>query len=114
MDHSPTLDAYLDGAAPSLLQGNALAAVISRLARAATELAELIAAGPLAGVDGRHSGTNSGGDAQIDLDVAANAMMCSALRAAQVAAVISEQIELPEILDSEAELCVAIDRAASA
>jgi fructose-1,6-bisphosphatase I len=110
MDQSPTLDAYLDGAARSPRQGSALAAVISRLARAATELAELIAAGPLAGIEGRHNGTNSDGDAQIDLDVAANALMCSALgQTPVVAAIVSEETELPEILDSEAELCVAID-----
>jgi fructose-1,6-bisphosphatase I len=109
MDQPLVLDAYLDGAAPALPQGNALAIVISRLAKAAIELAELIAAGPLAGIDGRHSGTNSGGDAQIDLDIAANTLMCNALRNAPVAAIVSEETDLPEILDSEAGLCVAID-----
>ena len=58
---------------------------------------------------GRQSGTNSGGDAQIDLDIAANALMCSALRDAPVAAIVSEETDLPEILRTEAELCVAID-----
>lgn len=109
MDQHPTLDAYLEGAAPSLPQGSALATAISRLAKAAIELAELIAAGPLAGIDGSHSGTNTSGDAQIDLDVAANALMCRALRDAPVAAIVSEETELPEILDAEAGLCVAID-----
>jgi fructose-1,6-bisphosphatase I len=106
----PTLDAYLDGAASSIPLGDALAKVISCLARAAVELADLIAAGPLAGIDGRSSGTNSGGgDTQIDLDIAANALMCRALRNAKVAAVVSEETELPDILDSEAGLCVVID-----
>ena len=110
MDHQPlTLDAYLDAAARSIPQGNALAKVTSRLAKAAVELANLIAAGPLAGIDSRHSGLNAGGDAQIDLDIAANDLMCGALRGANVAAIVSEETELPEILDSEAELCVAID-----
>jgi fructose-1,6-bisphosphatase I len=109
MDQHPTLDAYLDGIAPSLQQGHALASMISRLARAAVELAELIAAGPLCGFDGALSGTNAGGDAQIDLDIAANTLMSAALRNAPVAAIVSEETELPEILDSEAELCVAID-----
>jgi fructose-1,6-bisphosphatase I len=110
MDHqTPTLDAYLDGAGSSIPRGGALARVISRLAGAAIELADLIAAGPLAGIDGRPSGTNSGGDTQIDLDIAANALMCGALRNAGVAAIVSEETELPEILDSEADLCVAID-----
>src|SRR6516225_4210453 len=109
MDQHPTLDAYLDVAALSLSQGNALATVVSRLASAAIELAELIAAGPLAGIEGHHSGTNSGGDAQIDLDVTANALICSALRDAPVAAIVSEETELPEIVDAHAALCVAID-----
>lgn len=109
MDQPPTLDAYLDGAAPSLPQGNALAIVISRLATAAIELAELIAAGPFAGVEGRHSGTNAGGDTQIDLDITANELMCAALRDAPVAAIVSEEADLPELLPTEAELCVAID-----
>jgi fructose-1,6-bisphosphatase I len=109
MDQHPTLDAYLAGTAPALPQGNALATVISRLAGAAVELAELIAAGPLAGINGAHRGTNAGGDAQIDIDIAANALMCRALRDAPVAAIVSEETELPDILDDEAELCVAID-----
>jgi len=109
MHEHPTLDAYLDGTAPSLAQGNALASVVSRLARAAIELAELIAAGPLAGIEGRASGTNCGGDAQSDLDVAANALMCNALRDAPVAAIVSEETELPEILDARAGLCIALD-----
>jgi fructose-1,6-bisphosphatase I len=109
MDQHPTLDVYLGGTAPSLPQGNALASVVSCLAAAAVELADLIAAGPLAGIDGRHTGTNCGGDAQIDLDVAANDLMCSALRGAPVAAIVSEETELPEIFNAEAEFCVAID-----
>jgi fructose-1,6-bisphosphatase I len=110
MDHQPpTLDTFLGGAGRSIPHGDALAKVISRLAKAAIELADLIAAGPLAGIDGRSSGTNSGGDAQIDLDIAANALMCGALRNASVAAIVSEEMELPEIIDSEAEFCVAID-----
>jgi fructose-1,6-bisphosphatase I len=110
MDHQPpTLDTYLDGAAPSILRGEALAQVISRLANAAIELAELIAAGPFAAIEGRHGGTNADGDTQIELDLTANELMCNALRDAPVAAIVSEETALPEILDSEAELCIAID-----
>ena len=109
MDHSPTLDAYLGGVAPSLAQGSSFAAVLTCLASAAVELSELIAAGPLVGIDGHDSGVNSGGDRQIDLDVEANRLMCAALRKGPVAAIVSEETELPEIVDSGAELCVAID-----
>jgi len=109
MTHSLALDAYLEGAASSLRQGSALALVITCLARAAVELAELIAAGPLSGIIGEGSATNSDGDRQIDIDVAANTLMCDALRGAPVAAIVSEETALPEILNSDGELCIAID-----
>ena len=109
MDFSPTLEAYLDGTAPSLQQGTAVATVVARLGNAAVELAGLIAAGPLAGIDSRDSGVNSGGERQIDIDIAANDLMCAALRDAPVAAIVSEETDLPEILDASGELCVAID-----
>jgi len=109
MDDSPTLDTYLDCAAPSERHGSAMATVISRLARAAIELADLIAAGPFAAFDGGRSGINADGDTQIELDLTANVLMCNALHDAPVAAIVSEETELPEILDPEAELCVALD-----
>ena len=109
MDDSPTLDKYLEGLAPSPRQGSAVAPVVASLAGAAVALSELIAAGPLAGIDGRDSGTNCGGDRQIDLDVEANRLMCAALRQAPVAAIVSEETELPEIVDTGGEFCVAID-----
>ena len=109
MDQTPTLDAYLDGLDPSLAQGNGVAAVITSLADAAVELADLIAAGPLVGIHGSGDAINSGGDRQIDIDVIANGLMCAALRKAPVAAVVSEETELPDIYDAGAALCVAID-----
>jgi fructose-1,6-bisphosphatase I len=90
-------------------RGGAVAAVIGCLARAAAELADLIAFGPLSGSEDKGSGVNSGGDRQIDLDIVANRLMCTALRKALVAAVVSEDTELPKILNPNAELCVAID-----
>lgn len=106
MDNQPTLDAYLAGLAPG--QG-AVLAVIASLARAAIELAELIAAGPLMGITGQAGGVNAGGDQQRDIDIAADRLMCTALRGAPVAAVLSEEAELPDIIDPDAPLCVAID-----
>src|SRR5205085_2254309 len=44
-----------------------------------------------------------------DIDVAADALMRRALRTTPVAAILSEESELPEMLDAEAPLCVAID-----
>ena len=109
MHDSPTLGVYLDGLTSSSPRDDATAAIIRSLADAAVELADLIAAGPLAGIEGRSDGLNSGGDRQIDLDLEAHRRMRDALRKAPVAAVVSEETELPEILDANAPLCVAID-----
>jgi fructose-1,6-bisphosphatase I len=109
MDHRLILETYLDELGPSLRDGAAVATTIRCLAGAAVELAELIAAGPLAGIEGHGDGVNCGGDRQIDIDVAANRLMCASLRKVPVAAVVSEENELPEIVDPNAKLCVAID-----
>ncbi len=79
------------------------------MATASIELADLIADGPLAGITGRSGGINSDGDQQKDIDLAADEMMRGALRSAPVAAILSEESELPETLDAAAPLCVAID-----
>ncbi len=76
---------------------------------AAIDLAGLIADGPLAGITGQNGGVNPDGDQQKDIDVAADEMMRRALRGAPVAAVLSEEAALPEMLDPKAPLCVAID-----
>lgn len=109
MDHPPTLGTFLAGSASNSAGGQALAAVILSLAAAAVDLADLIAAGPLAGVDGRSDGVNSGGDRQIDLDVIAHERMSAGLREAPVAAVVSEETALPDMLRPDAPFCVAID-----
>ena len=49
------------------------------------------------------------GDQQKDIDVAADEMMRRALRDAPVAAILSEEVALPETLNPAAPLCVAID-----
>ena len=109
MDERVTLRSHLDRSVQDAPNGAAVAAVIEALAMASIDLADLIADGPLAGITGRHGGVNSDGDLQKDLDVAADEMMRRALRAAPVAAILSEEAELPEILDAGAPLCVAID-----
>jgi fructose-1,6-bisphosphatase I len=109
MDERVTLRSHLDRAVSETPNGPAVAAVIETIAAAAISLAVLIADGPLAGITGRHSGVNSDGDLQKDIDVAADEMMRCALRTAPVAAILSEELELPEMLDAGAPLCVAID-----
>ncbi len=109
MDERVTLRSHLDRSAPQTPNGPAVAAVIEALAAAAVELADLIADGPLRGITGRIDGLNSDGDQQKDIDLAADEMMRRALRATPVAAILSEEAELPETFDVAAPLCVAID-----
>ena len=87
----------------------AVAEVVEAVAEAAKKLSRVIAAGPLVGITGVQGGTNPDGDAQKDIDIAADQLMRDALRASPVAAVLSEEVELPEVLDEAALLCVAID-----
>ena len=87
----------------------AVAEVVEAVAEAAKKLSRVIAAGPLVGITGVQGGTNPDGDAQKDIDIAADQLMRDALRASPVAAVLSEEAELPEVLDEAALLCVAID-----
>ena len=109
MDERVTLRSHLELAAALSPRGAAVGAVITALAAASIELAALIADGPLAGITGKSDGTNTDGDLQKDIDVAADDIMRRALRGAPVAALLSEEAALPETLDPDAPLCVAID-----
>ena len=109
MDERVTLRSHLDRSASQTPHGAALGDVIKAIAAAAVELAGLIADGPLAGITGRDGGINPDGDQQKDIDVAADEMIRRALRGTPVAAVLSEEAELPETLRPAAPFCVAID-----
>jgi fructose-1,6-bisphosphatase I len=109
MDERVTLRLYLDRSASKTSGGSAVAAVISAIAGAAIDLAGAIADGPLVGITGENGGVNPDGDRQKDIDLAADAMMRRALRTCPVAAILSEELALPEMLDPQAPLCVAID-----
>lgn len=109
MDSRLTLRCYLTDAVLGMPDGAAVAMVIAAIAGAAVDLAALIADGPLAGITGADGDVNSDGDRQKDIDLAADDMMRRALRTCPVAAVLSEELALPELLDAEAPLCVAID-----
>jgi fructose-1,6-bisphosphatase I len=109
MDERCTLRSHLDRSASKTLHGAAVGEVIEAIATAAIDLAALIADGPLAGIIGRVNGVNTDGDRQKDIDVVADHIICSALKGAPVAAVLSEEAALPETLNPDAPLCVAID-----
>ena len=109
MDKRMTLRSRLEQSVSQIAHGAAIAEVIEAIAAAAVELAALIADGPLAGITGQVDGINPDGDQQKDIDVAADEVMRRALRGVPVAAVLSEEAALPETLNPEAPLCVAID-----
>jgi fructose-1,6-bisphosphatase I len=109
MDQRMTLRSRLEQSVSQIAHGAEVAEVIGAIAAAAVDLAALIADGPLAGITGQVDGINPDGDEQKDIDVAADEMMRRALRGAPVAAVLSEEAALPEILNPDAPLCVAID-----
>ena len=109
MGESPPLHAYLGETVRQDAGRAAAVAVVNALAGAAVELSRSIAAGPLIGITGETGGVNAGGDDQKDIDLIADCIMRDALRSAPVAAVLSEEAELPEELDPNAPLCVAID-----
>jgi fructose-1,6-bisphosphatase I len=107
MDERISLRSHLDQSAAQTLSG--VGDTIAAIVAASIDLSVLIADGPLAGIVGRNGGINPDGDQQKDMDVVADEMMRSALRHAPVAAVLSEEVALPETLDPDAPLCVAID-----
>jgi fructose-1,6-bisphosphatase I len=109
MDERTTLRSHLDRSLLQTHHGTALGEVIEAIAAAAIELAALIGDGPLAGIAGKNGDVNSDGDQQEHIDLVADEMIRRALRGAPVAAVLSEEAALPEILHPVARLCVAID-----
>jgi fructose-1,6-bisphosphatase I len=107
MNARVTLRSHLDQSASQT--PSAVGDTIVAIAAASIDLSALIADGPLAGIATQNGGINPDGDEQKDMDVVADEMMRSALRNAPVAAVLSEEAALPETLNPDAPLCVAID-----
>ncbi|HEY0146032.1 MAG TPA: hypothetical protein VGB93_07755 [Methylovirgula sp.] len=87
-----------------------VAALVHEIAHAAVEMADLISLGLLGGDGAAAVGdVNAGGDVQKHLDVFGNDLFVNALRGAPVAAVLSEELEEPLVLDPQATLAVAMD-----
>jgi fructose-1,6-bisphosphatase I len=103
------LDSYLDNWAAGEPQRVAVAKTVNALAAACKEISELVAAGPLSGELSKLQTDKSGGDFQTELDILANTHLIDALRAAPVAAVASEELDVPVELDPDAPLVVALD-----
>jgi fructose-1,6-bisphosphatase I len=79
------------------------------MAAACRDIATIVAAGPLAGdLAALRRGENAG-DCQKELDVRANELLVKALETAPVAAVASEEMDVPRQLTAGAPIIVALD-----
>jgi fructose-1,6-bisphosphatase I len=90
-------------------QRQAIAATVTALVNACREIADIVAAGPLAGQLSKLQAAGNGGDFQTELDIRANTLLIDALRVAPVAAVASEELDVPVALTPDAPLIVALD-----
>ena len=86
------------------------AGVLSAIAAAAIEMSALVGLGRLFGQLGAsHGSTNTDGDVQKELDVLANDLFIGAFKGVPVAAVVSEELSAPLVLDPKGDLVVAMD-----
>jgi fructose-1,6-bisphosphatase I len=104
-----TLHEHLATWASTAQDRQPVADTIAVIATAAAQLATVIAQGPLAGDLGRILGASNDGDGQKALDVYANTLITDHLRAAPVAAVVSEESNDVVALDPNGVIAVAMD-----
>jgi fructose-1,6-bisphosphatase I len=104
-----SLEDYLTGWSNGDSLRDAVAKTIIVLANTCLAIADLIARGPLAGDLAAHHAIGINGDVQKELDVRANELLVAGLSGAPVAAVASEEMELPLPLTVDAPILVAID-----
>nr|WP_280960195.1 class 1 fructose-bisphosphatase [Antarcticimicrobium luteum] len=95
--------------APAGLIPAHLAAPMQALSRVASDLAQIIARGPLDGALGAEVGSNSDGDNQKALDVMADEAFAAALPGTGVRWYASEERETVEQIDEDGALALAID-----
>jgi len=85
-------------------------AVIREIAAAAVDMAEIVSLGCLAGQNSAAvGGLNPDGDVQKKLDLLANDLFVTAIMRAPVAAILSEELHEPLLVDANAPIAVAID-----
>jgi fructose-1,6-bisphosphatase I len=103
------LDQYLSDWAKGDSSREPVAKTVVALASACMEIADLVAAGPLSGELSLLQADKLGGDFQTELDILANTHLVDALRSAPVAAVASEELDVPVELNPGAPIVVALD-----
>jgi fructose-1,6-bisphosphatase I len=102
--------AYLEQAVALDARMGGTAQILRAIAAASIEMSDLISLGRLYGQLGAsRASTNTDGDVQKELDVLANDIFVSAFRGAPVAAVVSEELSEPLVLDPAGQLVVAMD-----
>lgn len=109
MSDHVTLERHLAAWAESDDLRGAAAATVTALAGACCRIAALIADGALAGDLAAERGDGVAGDVQKELDVRANQLIADAMWNAPVAAVASEELDVPLALAPGAPILVAID-----
>lgn len=109
MPQLQTLAGYFSSWAGTRPARLAIAATVSVLADVSMEITDLLAKGALAGPLGRATGKRGEVDEQKEIDVLTNDRIVAALRGAPVAAVASEEMDGPVLLNETAPLLVAVD-----
>jgi fructose-1,6-bisphosphatase I len=109
MNKPQSLAAYFAGWAAGRPARLAVAAAVDALAAVSIEISDLLGQGALAGPLGQSTGKSHDVDDQKEIDVLANNRIVDALRGAPVAAVASEEMDGPVLLDEKAPLLVAVD-----
>ncbi|WP_027553736.1 class 1 fructose-bisphosphatase [Bradyrhizobium sp. Cp5.3] len=103
------LDDHLQRYSETAPHALAVAAAVDAIAAGSLEIADLTSTGQLADASGLTTGRNSDGDLQRDLDVQADAILRRCLGKLPIAALASEEMREPQIVDREGRICVAMD-----
>jgi fructose-1,6-bisphosphatase I len=103
------LDEYLEAWAGNDDLRGAAASTVMALSVGCRDIAEFIARSPFVGDLAARQRQGVGGDFQTELDLRANELLVKALARAQVAAVVSEEMDEPLPLSSGAPINVALD-----
>jgi fructose-1,6-bisphosphatase I len=109
MRDQPALDEYLEAWARNDDLRGAAASTVIALSAGCRDIAALIAGSPLVSDLAAHQRQGVGGDFQTKLDLRANELLVKALAQAQVAAVVSEEMDEPLPLSPGAPINVALD-----
>jgi fructose-1,6-bisphosphatase I len=104
-----TFTQYIDDYAERGHEHQAVAAALNGFVTASIEISELVGRGALAGITGRHQGTNADGDQQKDLDILADQIIRRALQTVSYAALLSEEAAEPEFKKPGASILLAYD-----